>query len=342
MNDRDEFHTYLRQLKLYEEAERFERRRLAGELVKRRLVPSSVSRDPDPLASAVSYLVLRGGWEQQMADLKRSYPGAGPKLLAETMALFVITEHDHEAAERSFRLREAERKAKQSAQTTKAKPAGRIIRKEFHQRTIPVPQPGETRTEFETRCIEELVEDGEDQDAAEQACELAWARRRATAVSKAADAGIPFVISTEDVDRAGDVIIQRGWRLESFKANAPCLFAHLNDFVVGRWSAVHVAGKALLGTLHLAPEGISDRVTEVVRLVAHGLLRSVSVGFHCLRSSPRRSADGAIVGTTFEEQDLIEVSLTPTPCNPHALAVARSLGVSRDTMNLVFRQGGRR
>jgi HK97 family phage prohead protease len=275
-----------------------------------------------------------------MADLKRSYPGAGIKRLAEALALVAITEYDQEAADRSFRLRKAEQKAK--TQTTKAKPTG-IIRKEFHRSSI-LPQPGESRDEFFDRCREELVEAGEDEDSVDEQCELAWAARRRRAMpagQKAADAGIPFVLSTEDPDRAGDVIIQRGWRLESFAKNSPCLFAHRNDFVVGRWSGVRVAGKSLLGTLHLAPEGISDRVTEVVRLVSHGLLRSVSVGFLSRKSSPRKDATGAIVGTTFEAQDLIEVSLTPVPCNPSCLAIARSLNTSPDIMALVFRQGPR-
>jgi HK97 family phage prohead protease len=342
MNDRDEFHTYLRQLKLYEETEARERRRLANELVKRRLVPSSVSRDPDPLASAVSYLGLRGGWEQHMSDLKRSYPGAGTKLLAETLALFVITEHDHEAAERYFRLREAERKAKQAAQT-QTQPAGRLVRKEFHQRTIPVPQPGESRDEFLSRCIEDATAEGIDEDDATQECELIWARRSATAArhKAAKDGGIWFTLSDESVDRMNDIVLQN-WDLTQFKKNPVCLFAHDSRFPVGLWHDLEVRNKALVGRLELAPAGASERLDEIRALVRAGILRSCSVGFQSLKSRPRKDANGAIIGMVFEENALIEVSLTPTPANPHALSLAKQLGITRGTMDIVFKGGARR
>jgi len=342
--DRDDFYRYLWQLKAYEETEARERRRLADELVKRRLVPP-IERDArDPLATALFALRRSLAWEKKAHELRMQYPHAGPKLLGETLALIAIHDHDHEATARRLRILEAEQKEKKQAQArakpvTVKQPAGRIIRKTFHNRTH-TPSPGETESEFLERCIADEMSDGADRDEAEQTCEIAWARRRATAaVNKATkDGGIPFVLSTEEVDRAGDVIVQRGWRLDSFAKNSPCLFAHQHDFVVGRWSAVHVANNALLGTLHLAPEGISDRVTEVIRLVEHGLLKSVSVGFRALRTEPRRDSAGAIIGTSFLEQDLIECSLTPCPCNPGALAVARQLGVSRSTMELVFKE----
>jgi HK97 family phage prohead protease len=328
-----------RAMRMFEETEARERRRLAGELVKRRLVPSSVSSDHDPLDSAIRYLTTFSKlFQQQMADLKCSYPNAGPKLLSETFALLVISDHDQEAAERSFRIRKAEQKAKQAA-PTKAKPAGRIIRKEFQQRTIPVPKPGEGRDEFFDRCREELGETGEGEDSIDEQCELAWARRRAMAGQhKAAkDRGIWFTLSDENPDRMGDVVLQN-WDLRAFLKNPVALFGHRSDFLVGRWEGLEVRDRALVGKLILAPKGVSPRLDEIIALTEQNFLKTVSVGFRAIKSRPRKDANGAVVGTTFEEQELIEVSLTPTPANPQALAIARQLGVSRDTMSLVFKE----
>ena len=53
-----------------------------------------------------------------------------------------------------------------------------------------------------------------------------------------------FVISTDDVDRHGDVIVSQGWHLESYRRNPVFLWAH--DYarpVIGRavevWSEAH-------------------------------------------------------------------------------------------------------
>ena len=130
-----------------------------------------------------------------------------------------------------------------------------------------------------------------------------------------------FIISTDDVDRHGDVIVAEGWRLDSYLANPVFLWAH--DYarpVIGRavevWSEPH----KLLARMKFAPTGFAQ---EVALLYRSGYQRGVSVGFKPLRYEERRNdKTGAFLGIRFLEQELLETSAVPVPANSHALRKA--------------------
>ena len=68
-------------------------------------------------------------------------------------------------------------------------------------------------------------------------------------------------------------------------------------------------------------------------------MRAVSVGFRPKKSKPRPETD---YGLFYTKAELFEVSLVSVPANPNALAVAKSLNISRDTIDLVFAGKGTR
>lgn len=144
---------------------------------------------------------------------------------------------------------------------------------------------------------------------------------------------LTFVLSDETVDRYGDVVMASGWDLATFRKNPIALFGHDNAFPIGRWENVRVEGKRLLGKLVLAAEGTSPRIDELRRLVAQGILKAVSVGFMPLAAEP---IEGARTGRRFTRSALFETSLVAVPANPAALAVARSLNVSDETLRMAF------
>ena len=139
---------------------------------------------------------------------------------------------------------------------------------------------------------------------------------------RAKDAGqdkpMSFVISTDDVDRHGDVIVSQGWHLESYRRNPVFLWAH--DYarpVIGRavevWSEAH----RLVAQVEFAP---TDFAQEVAKLYRSGYQRGVSVGFKPLRYEERRhEKTGAFLGIRFLEQELLETSAVPVPANRDAL-----------------------
>ena len=143
---------------------------------------------------------------------------------------------------------------------------------------------------------------------------------------------LTFVLSDATVDRYGDVIEAEGWDLRWFKRNPIALFGHSGDFPIGTWEDVRVEGGKLIGKLKLAAEGTSPRIDELRRLVQQKILKAVSVGFKPVESEPM----GQRGGVRYLKQELLETSLVSVPANPAALAVAKSLHLSPDTIRMAF------
>ena len=132
------------------------------------------------------------------------------------------------------------------------------------------------------------------------------------------DAPMTFLISNEDVDRHGDVVLARGWRLEAYRRNPVFLWAH--DYarpVIGRAQSVWAEPGQLLARMEFAPTAFAR---EVAALYRSGYQQGVSVGFKPLRYEERRQErTGAFLGIRFLEQELLEVSAVPVPANRDAL-----------------------
>jgi HK97 family phage prohead protease len=191
------------------------------------------------------------------------------------------------------------------------------------------PDDFEDRDEFMDACVSETGD--------EDACALAWEERQAekvvikTHISEGT--GMSFILSDATPDRMGDVIEASGWDLVNFKRNPVALFNHNPNFPIGKWHNLHIQGGELRGELRLAPLGTSPRHDEIRRLVDADILRAVSVGFLPRQSEPLTKG-GA--GLRFKRAELVETSLVSIPANPNALAVAKSLNISRDTLAAVF------
>jgi HK97 family phage prohead protease len=156
-------------------------------------------------------------------------------------------------------------------------------------------------------------------------------RKRESAAPPPADDPLEFVMSDGSVDRMGDVIDPDGWRLDAFQRNPVALFGHDPGFPIGRWHDVGVRKGQLTGRLELM-DAVSERLREIHTAVKAGVLRAVSVGFHSDSFEPL----GKSGGLRFTEAELVECSLVSVPANPNALAVARALGLSRETRALIF------
>lgn len=207
---------------------------------------------------------------------------------------------------------------------------------------IDPPDDDENYMDFMSRCTE---------DADEDTCQNIWddaqdeksggrgALVRKTIAAKAD--GLDFVLSDETPDRMGEIIAAAGWQLENFKKNPIALFGHRGDFPIGKWTDLHVEKGALRGNLELAPAGTSARIDELRNLIEAGILKAVSVGFRPLEKKPMdEQADKFFGPFKYLKQELVECSLVSIPANPNALAVAKSLKVSDDTLRMVFAKHG--
>ena len=129
---------------------------------------------------------------------------------------------------------------------------------------------------------------------------------------------VTFVLSTDEVDRHGDVVSADGWRLEAYRENPVLLWAH--DYqhpAIGRAASVWTEPHRLLAKVEFAPSAFAQ---EVATLYAAGFQWGVSVGFRPIRWEERRdSRTGALAGLRYLEQELLEVSAVPVPANRSAL-----------------------
>ena len=145
------------------------------------------------------------------------------------------------------------------------------------------------------------------------------AANAAAANNAAADGGPAlFVLSTDEVDRHGDVVAAEGWNLEFYRRNPVLLWAH--DYrrpAIGRAVSLWAEPHRLLARMEFAPTAFAQ---EVAALYRAGFQWGVSVGFRPLEFEERRdAATGAFLGIRFLRQELLEVSAVTVPANRSAL-----------------------
>lgn len=206
------------------------------------------------------------------------------------------------------------------------------------------PKVGESQSDFMGRCVPEIIGSGPDKrprDQAVAACSDIWREAHdkmihKTNISDDSENSL-FVLSDETPDRMGDIIASDGWDTENFSKNPIALFNHKSDFPIGNWKDLHVESSQLRATLELAPKGTSDRIDEIRKLIACGVLKATSVGFRPVDHEPLRSG-----GSLFKRCELVEASLVAVPANPNALSVAKALNISAETCDIVFAKPGNR
>ena len=164
------------------------------------------------------------------------------------------------------------------------------------------------------------------------------------AIFKSIDIGDAFsdrfeiVASTADKDRYGD-IVEQDWDLEQFNENPIVLFAHDSTRPVGTVPRIAVekgkTGKRLIAEIALGPEGTTQDIDNLRRLVAAKIIRAASVGFYSGQIGELRDS-GHLSGFHFKENRLIELSLVSVPANPNTLALSRSLNISEDFSSRLF------
>jgi HK97 family phage prohead protease len=150
--------------------------------------------------------------------------------------------------------------------------------------------------------------------------------------SKEKEAGFAFdelfVISTADVDRQGDTLNQKGWKLENYnqeskgEKSGPVLLNHNSmEFPVGKGFAWLEGDKLFSGVAFAKDIEGYDRGKIAAELVAKNFIKNASVGF--LPTVWQESQ----TGYDFKEQELLEWSIVNVPANPAAIQAMKSAGI---------------
>src|SRR5262245_23301314 len=99
------------------------------------------------------------------------------------------------------------------------------------------------------------------------------------------DGRYKFLLSTGRVDRDGDTINPKGWRLDEYRKNPVVLFAHRHDVpAIGKSVEIGVEHDGLVGVMQFPPAGVYPLADEVHGLVDSGILMTTSVGFRPIRA----------------------------------------------------------
>ena len=141
---------------------------------------------------------------------------------------------------------------------------------------------------------------------------------------------VRFKISSEVVDRDGDILIAKGCNFENFKKNPQFLgFHNYHEYPLGIPKNWGIEGKAVycdvyfptIEELSTEKESASEKA-KLVDFTYHcyktGMLNAVSVGFIPIDAVPNKETGGAIVN----EWELLEFSAVTVPANQDAIAQA--------------------
>lgn len=135
-----------------------------------------------------------------------------------------------------------------------------------------------------------------------------------------------FIASTDNADRYGDVINQRGWLLDAYEKNNIVLLNHDHQSLPIGKGNVHMSEDGLVIDVEFDME--DPKAAEIARKAARGFMNAVSVGFAPKKSIARAElpeshfAYSKSGGQYFENAELLEVSIVTIPANADAVAIA--------------------
>jgi phage head maturation protease len=147
-------------------------------------------------------------------------------------------------------------------------------------------------------------------------------------------------ISTNAVDRDGDVLIPTGLEMSEFKQNPVVLFGHDSTRApVGKAIAIQRTRRGIIAKMQFAkrpefhPPAAEWFADTLFSLFQQNILRAFSVGFTVPQNGMRDATDkdkgrfGNEVRRVITKWKLLEFSIVPVPSNQDALALAVSKGL---------------
>jgi HK97 family phage prohead protease len=143
----------------------------------------------------------------------------------------------------------------------------------------------------------------------------------ALAADVEAGQGLPWVLSTFDLDRFGERIDPAGWDYKRYMDNPVVEWAHRYDIpAIGKIEGLTADDDGLHGLVVFNDKDYDPFGWAIGQRVKAGVIRAGSVGFRPIEIELPSKEDGKD-GTTliFRKQELLEFSICNVPANPFAL-----------------------
>ena len=156
-------------------------------------------------------------------------------------------------------------------------------------------------------------------------------------VAKADGIKVDATITTETIDRDGEVLISQGMDASEYEKNPVVFYNHDYAQPIGKITDIRRAKGKIDASIEFAqrPEGYKGSYFPefVESLVGQGIVKGISVGFVPLPGGVRKASTkdredyGDQVRQVFSKWKLLEVSVAPLPANATALVSAVRKGV---------------
>ncbi|MDR2434630.1 MAG: HK97 family phage prohead protease [Treponema sp.] len=133
--------------------------------------------------------------------------------------------------------------------------------------------------------------------------------------------GLPWTLSTFDLDRFGERIDPAGWDCKRYRDNPVVEWAHRYDIpAIGKIEGLAADDNGLHGVVIFNDKDYDPFGWAIGQRVKAGVIRAGSVGFRVIEIEIPSKEDGRD-GTTliFRRQELLEFSICNVPANPFAL-----------------------
>ena len=133
------------------------------------------------------------------------------------------------------------------------------------------------------------------------------------------------IISTEDVDRSGETLIQAGMDNSNFKNNPIVLYGHdYYSLPIGVCDSLELVDNKWVAKGRFAPADANPFAQQVRKLYDLKILRTTSVGLIVKETD----------GKKITKWELLEFSFVPVPANPYALSQRQVSEMAIDTTML--------
>ena len=145
-------------------------------------------------------------------------------------------------------------------------------------------------------------------------------------VKEAGDTGtFDVIISTDDIDRAGEMIKQDGWDLTNYMKSPVVLWGHnYQQPPIGICTSIEKTANGLKASGKFAP---TEFAQEIRKLYDLGMCRATSVGFIPTEQE----------GNIITKAELLEFSFVSVPANPYALSLRDIYSISQETAGMVVK-----
>lgn len=145
-------------------------------------------------------------------------------------------------------------------------------------------------------------------------------------VKDAGDTGtFEVIITTADIDRAGEIISLDGWDFSNYLKSPVVLWGHnYQEPPIGICLSLEKVNGAIVAKGKFAPTPFAQQIRALYDL---GMCRATSVGFIPTEQE----------GNTITRAELLEFSFVSVPANPYALSLRRSFDMPQEAAALMVK-----